>query len=524
MKKRLFSILWLLVVLHPAKGQTAIERITGQVSFRSSQHTYVRFRNTAGINTGDTLFIQAGDTLEPALVVSSLSSTSCLCKPLSSTELPEGSVIIAEIRKPGTPENKEKISAGEATPVSDRRSTASVKSAPPSGQVFKGSVSAASYSHFSNSKYNQRFRYRLTGNAANIGGSAISARASMTYTHRLNDAIGNGRIQPLRLKIYDLWLKYDIDSTASVRMGRQINSRLVSTGAFDGLVAEKTYGRFTGGITAGTTPDHLDYGFNPRLLQFGGYAAYDVYDKAYTSSTSLAFMEHLNSGKTDRRYIYFQHSGSVGRSITYFGSAEADLFRSSDRQGSAFTSAWLMMSLRLTQKISVNGSYDARKNPVWHESYRTLADSLIEAGMRQSLNLGTNINLNRQVSGGLRTSARFMKTDNRSGNISGYVTWRNVMNNVSATLTGNYIETGFLNGMHGGVMLRSYGEKLQAGAGYTFQRYSIGEGGLPVIQHTGRTDLSWKLHLKTFLNADYEIALNEGNIFHSFYVQLSRRF
>jgi hypothetical protein len=37
-------------------------------------------------------------------------------------------------------------------------------------------------------------------------------------------------------------------------MGRQINSRLVSTGAFDGLVAEKTYGRFTGGITAGTTP------------------------------------------------------------------------------------------------------------------------------------------------------------------------------------------------------------------------------------------------------------------------------
>jgi hypothetical protein len=60
--------------------------LRGSVSYVSSQNVYVRFTTTAGIEVGDTLFLEGGKDKVPALVVIQRSSISCVC-PVSYTHL-----------------------------------------------------------------------------------------------------------------------------------------------------------------------------------------------------------------------------------------------------------------------------------------------------------------------------------------------------------------------------------------------------------------------------------------------------
>lgn len=53
-------ILWSLLLFMGLKGQSVTENLVGKVSFVSSQNIYVRFKSSAGISAGDTLYIPAG--------------------------------------------------------------------------------------------------------------------------------------------------------------------------------------------------------------------------------------------------------------------------------------------------------------------------------------------------------------------------------------------------------------------------------------------------------------------------------
>jgi len=79
-------------------GQSVTENLVGKVSFVSSQNIYVRFKSSEGISVGDTLYIPAGDTLAPALIVNSLSSVSCLCSSISGHPVPVDHIIVARIK------------------------------------------------------------------------------------------------------------------------------------------------------------------------------------------------------------------------------------------------------------------------------------------------------------------------------------------------------------------------------------------------------------------------------------------
>ncbi len=80
-------------------GQQAVQNISGQVSFLSPQNVYVRFGNTEGISVNDTLYINSGDKIIPALVVVNLSSTSCMCTAITTEALPVGHLIVARKRQ-----------------------------------------------------------------------------------------------------------------------------------------------------------------------------------------------------------------------------------------------------------------------------------------------------------------------------------------------------------------------------------------------------------------------------------------
>jgi hypothetical protein len=399
--------------------------------------------------------------------------------------------------------------------------------------AISGSISAASYSNFSNSEGadNQRFRYTLSLNAENIAGSRFSAETYMSFRHKYGEGAEVRQNIFNALKIYSLGIKYDIDSSLHLGLGRQFNQRIASIGSFDGLKVEKSFKKFTMGLVGGTRPDYLNYGFDPGLLQYGGYVAYDKANERNYSSSSLAFMEQLNAGKTDRRFIYFQHSGSLMKKVNLFSSFEIDLFRLSDNKPvtkTDLTSLYISVNYRMLSNFSIGGSYDARKNPVYYETFKTLFDSLAVNELRQSYRLQTSLRVTKSLTFGLQSSWRYLKADPRQSKyLSGYLTYSmSSQNYFSATLTGNYIETGYIRGFNGGIsLLKNFASgKLQAGAGYNYQDYSLPESNQNIIQHTATADLYWQLMPKMFVSMNYEAALEKKDVFNRIYFQVMKRF
>src|SRR5450759_5170897 len=93
---RFITYIFLLSVLSiELVAQSANESLSGKVSFVSPQNTYVRFKSTEGISTGDTLFIYSSGKLTPVLIVNNLSSASCVCTPITSRNLPISQDILA---------------------------------------------------------------------------------------------------------------------------------------------------------------------------------------------------------------------------------------------------------------------------------------------------------------------------------------------------------------------------------------------------------------------------------------------
>jgi len=545
MKKRILIYCFPLFLSLNLYCQSARENINGQVSFITPQNIYVRFASTEGISVHDTLYISSGEKLIPVLVVNNLSSTSCLCSAISDEDLPAGHLIIAR-RKTNTVKEDtrtlEDVKKETAALLPATQSAGVQVNADSSGnkissaarkQRITGRISASSYSDFSNTAGPdlQRFRYTLSLSALNIANSGFSADTYISFRHT------SGKWDEVRsnifnaMKIYSLALKYQPDKLTNLSLGRQINPRISSIGSFDGLVVEKSLRRFSAGLTGGFRPDFLTYGFNPHLLQYGAYLSYDYNENGVYSGTSLAFMEQLNSGKTDRRFLYLQHYGSPVRNLSLFSSFEIDIFMlNNNKPVSTFdlTSLYASANYRLTKNFTVNGSYDARKNPVYYESFKTTTDSLIENSLRQSFSFGTSVRVSKSVMTGVQASWRSLKSDVLSTkNVSGYVTYSHAGTNYfTATLSGSYIETAYINGLNGGVSLLNtlLMGKIQTGIGYSYQDYRLPEGQLDIIRHTGKADLFWQAPGKISASLNYEITFEAGDIYNRLYLQVSKRF
>ncbi len=184
-------------------------------------------------------------------------------------------------------------------------------------QQIRGSLSLVSYSDMSNtvSDNSQRFRYTLSIDASNIGNSKFSAESYISFRHKSGewDEVKSDLFNAL--KIYTLAARYEINPTTKLIIGRRINPKLSSIGAVDGLQFEKRLHGFSFGILAGFRPDYIDYGFNSNLFQYGAYISYKTAASGSQSESSLAFMQQTNDFKTDRRFLYFQHSNTFFRNL-----------------------------------------------------------------------------------------------------------------------------------------------------------------------------------------------------------------
>lgn len=535
--RRILLILFILFISVNLSGQTGDEKITGKVSFISSTNIYVRFRSTLGISAGDTLYSLSNGTAIPALKVINISSVSCVCSAISSAEILIASDIIAIKRDPyNKPAEKVVEETGKIIQLKkDSVLIPLLKDPDPDAvkQKIRGSISAFSYSDFSNTSAPNltRFRYTLSFDARNISDSKISVESYISFRHTLGDWADVRKDVFNALKVYTFSVKYDLNKTTKINLGRNINQKISSIGAMDGLQVEKTLNKFAIGALVGFRPDYTDYSFDRNLFEYGAYVGYNTKTANTYSESSLAFMQQINNSKTDRRFIYLQHSNSYIKNLYFFSSFEIDLYKlTNDLPQNTFSLTSLYTSLRykIFKNFTLTGSYDARKNVMYYESYKTFIDRVLESEMRQSFRLQTDYRITRNLTFGLQSGYRFLKTDPKpSRNLYSYLTYNQIPGvNISATLNATYLESNYLNGKILGIRLTKdlFKGVFQTDLGYRFVDYRYPESGQNVIQNIGEMNVSLQLPYKMSFSMNYEGTFEKQSKYNRVFLQIRKRF
>jgi hypothetical protein len=534
--KKLFFLICIIVFWVELNGQPTQENLPGKVSFISSQNIYVKFKSTAGISIGDTLYIPSDNDLIPVLLVKNLSSVSCVCTLISGELLTLDHLIIARKKyiEPNkvakaieNPVKETPLYTDEAVPVKKQATTDELK------QIIKGSISANTYTDLSNTgaKNSNRFRYTFSLDARNIADSRFSVDIYTSFKYKMGDWSEVKSNLFNALKIYNLAVRYDLNKSTRISLGRRINQNISSIGAIDGVQFEKTLNKFSLGAIVGTRPDYASYGFNSRLLQYGAYVAFNsVTSESYTQS-SLAFMQQMNRLKTDRRFLYFQNSTSFLKNVYLFSTFEIDLYKlNNDKPQSTFELTGLYLSLRykMTRSFTITTSYDARKNVMYYETYKTFIDRILEDQMRQSFRLQADYRITRDLMFGVQSGYRFLKTDpHPSKSLYSYISYSQIPAlNISVRLSGNYLESNFMNSRILGLNISRdfFKGKLQTDIGYRFVDYSLPENRLNIIQNMGEMNLSLQLSKNTSLSMNYEGTFEKKDLYNRIYLQIRIRF
>jgi hypothetical protein len=536
-----FLIFLVIVFCTELSGQTASGTLTGKVSFVSPSNVYVKFASTQGIAAGDTLFTLSGEKLTPVLKVNNLSSTSCVCTSLSANIFSVGDQIsarqkISTVKKEAKP--VERIPAAATIQPADVKKDTVKIIEHEFTQRIRGSLSASSYSNFSNTPASSftRMRYTFSLDARNIANSKSSIESYFSFNHKIGDWAAVQSDPFKALKIYSLAYKYDINKTTRISIGRRINEKITNIGAMDGLQFEKSINKFSFGAIAGTRPDFENYGFNKNLLEYGAYAAVGSLAADKYNETSLAFMQQTNNGKTDRRFVYFQHSNSLVKNLFFMGTFEVDLYKlvidssNVEHPTSTFNPTGLYLSLRyrLASNLTISGSYDARKNVMYYETYKSYIDRILEDEIRQGFRLQANYSITRNLVLGVQSGYRYIKSDpHPSKNLYGYLSYNQIPGvNISATLSATYVESSYLNGKIFGLTLsRDFiNGKLSTGLGYRYVDYNLPENQLSVPQNIAEMNLSVQFPWGMSFSVNYEGTFEKNDQYNMVYLQLRKRF
>ncbi len=521
MKNR-FLILIFLALSLPVLSQSMYDEIQGSVSYISTQNVYVKFVSTKGIQIGDTLYLSKGDKLIPALVVSNKSSISCIGNALPGMQLSLTNVLIAR-KKVEIPlevkaeKTNESLSANDIALQKD-------KSNELKGNKIDGRFSVSAYSNFSSNTYslstpNYRLRYNFALNAERIGNTGLSFENYMNYTHTLNNPFEKFK----DLRVYNLSLKYDFDKTASIALGRKINANAANIGAVDGLQFEKRFKNFSVGALAGFRPNDTTYGLDVKLFQYGGYVAHKLENKSGIMQTSLAFFNQTNNMKTDRRYIYLQHSNSLLKNVDFFGSTEIDLYEFENNAPSTeliLTSLYLSLSYRPVRNLSLALSYDARKNVYYYETFKNRIDSTLERETRQGMRFRFNYRPFKYFTWGGNAGYRLhTPTSSESMNAISYLTYSKLpFIDASLTLTGTALKTANLSGfIYGGSLYKDFlGGNLSAEIEY--RKAPI------FLEDVAEIGLMWRITKNLMLSGNVEATYDQNNILTRVFFNITQRF
>ncbi|MDP2337233.1 MAG: hypothetical protein Q8N05_12450 [Bacteroidota bacterium] len=538
MRKRKYTLLaGMILSLFNLYGQEFRPLAEGKVSYITSQNIYVKFEQAGTVQAGDTIYIRKDEKLIPLFVSESVSSTSCVGKPMGIFDLKIADVVLAKSR---IPEKliKEQAAVNAATvKVSNLQDTVLAANKakipePEMKQKIRGRLALSSYSSFSNSSaFNQRMRYTFSLSADHISGSKFSADSYILLTHKLNhwaevkDNVFNA------LKIYSLSVNYDLNKQTHFLIGRNINPRIASVGAIDGIQAETTVKNFSFGAVIGSNPDYTDYSFNPKLFEYGAYLSHEYKNDTGNLFSSFGFFQQTNRGMTDRRFAYFQHENSLIKNINLFASCELDLYALKNGLPSnsvSLTSLYLSLQYRMSRKLSLFASYDARKNVIYYETFKNYLDQMLEDATRQGYQFRINYRPANFMSSGITGGYRFRKNDlHPMLNLNGFLMFPQVpWINASVSLSTNWLQSSYVNGMIYGVRVDRdiVPSKLSSSISYRLVDNTYPNSNTSMLQHMAELELSWQINRKFSFSVNYDGTFDQTNKYNSIYINLIKRF
>lgn len=532
--KFLFIIFFIILFWITPRAQTQFENVEGFVSFLSSQNTYVKFKSTEGILVGDTLFSIINNEITPVLIVKNLSSTSVVCSNLLQTKFNVNDKIIAKTNVVIT--NNNKIIKDTLINIIDTAKTVEqIKSnKKENAQNISGRISISNYSNFSNTPAKASFvnNYSFSVNINNLNNSKFSIENYVIYRQE-NGEWNNVKKNIFNaLKIYTLSVKYEFDKKSFISIGRKINSNISNIGAIDGLQSEKTFkNNFYVGGFIGSRPNYNDYSFDSKLLQFGAYLGRNLQTAKGDMQNSLAIVNQTNNSKTDRRFLYFQHSNSLLKNLHVFYTLDIDLYKNiNNKSQNVFnlTNNYLSLRYRIFKKVTLSTTYDSRKNVIYYETYKNYLSTLIESEIRQGYSFQINYNVVKNLFVGGKVGYRFQKSDARpSKNVYGYITYNNLFKQqISTTFSTTFLQTTYLRGdMYNLRFSRGFNSgKLNASLGHTYVNYKIYKAEAPLIQHITDFSISSEIAKKLSLSVSIETDYEKPNRFFRLYLQLRKRF
>lgn len=506
-------------------GQDPKPQLEGRVSFVTSQNIYVKFEDTKAIAIGDTLRLISSKT--SCLLVKSKSTTSCVCEIVEDCNIQKGDKVLYPIR-PRKIEQIDEVPKKELTPI-----VTDLEDEPLYKENIRGSISATSYNTIAEKRDDRhRLMGRLSIRANHIKDSKFSFNTYLNFRHffdqRDSSSIQNNDI----LRIYNFAVHYDATPTLSLTLGRNINPKISSLGAIDGLQVEKYFGKKYIGAIAGFRPDIFNYGFDANLFQYGGFIGMMTEEKSFYSQTTIGFIQQQNGGEIDRRYAYFQHTSTIAKNLNLFSSLEVDLFSKLNGEVSNeinLTNLYLSARYRFSRKFNMMLSYDSRKRIIYYETYQTEIERLLDDDIaRQGARVRINGRPFKNILAGASYSKRFQNNSmNKSDNVYGYVTLSKVpFIDGRLSLSYNRNESNYLKSNIASIRhSNSYFDgSLSADFYYRFVYYDYVNSLDPLNQHYVGTNLSYNFTRKLRFGLTGEVTLSDQENNYRIYSRIVQRF
>ncbi len=454
----------------------------GKVGYISSQFVYVNFDNTNGMNEGDTLFIKIKNRFNPALTVKFISSSSAACEKISNEDFKKDLPIYTKIK------NQQEILSQAADtltivptnntiPVQEINNIVSTKKVEHNNE-FSGRYSVQSYTGFSNldSKSDYlRWRHSLRLGIKNIGESNLSFSTYSMLSYKVSEWGSVSSNIGKAFKVYDMNLNYQFDESAILWVGRYLNQKISNLSIVDGAQFEKSFSFLTFGLVAGSRPNFTDFGLNTKLFEYGVYFNRTDSLGSRVMENTLSIFEQTNDFKTDRRFVYFQHDNNFLYHTNLFASAEVDLYKvknGSPQNDFSLTSLYVSARYTPINEISFNLSYDARKNVIYYETFKSIADSVLENETRQGFRARTVVRPWNNIFLSLQYGYRYSKTDAKPSSNYGGSLGFNVIPFIEASTTFDFnrLQSSYVDGYIYSVNLDKYFTELSSDISIGFRK------------------------------------------------------
>ncbi len=530
----IFIIGTMLITIAGIAQTTDRVRVDGVISFISSQNCYVKFSSTEGLNIGDTLYQGAKSDSTGVVVLRYISTHSVAGEQLTAGKytLAINQTLIGFARVKEAP----KTDWGSTKQNSSLLSfvPAAVKSAPAAPDAFKisGRLSEQLASDFSKEKELevQQFRTMLNFTAENLFIPKLSLTNYLMFAYREDDW-QKVKTNPFDfIRVYDLALSYAVDSATKVWAGRHLNYRMANAGAIDGIQLESSYKSYIGGVVIGSRPSFANYGYDLKYFQYGGYIGrIDKYQDSREMENIFAFFNQTYKSKTDRRYAYFQHSNNLISNSYLFVSSEIDLYKQeAGAAKNSLTLTSLYTSFRYTpgRVVSFNLTYDARRNVIYYETYRTFVENLLNNELRQGLRANVYIRPLDRLNFGLNTGYRYQHSDNKPTRDYGSTVYYSGIpyltvdfNGAATYLTGNYLK-----GYNWSAELNKIVERFYISAGYRQNNFSYLTSSYSYTQKSMYSYVSYSLSRLLTIAVNYEGIFDTGGKSNRIFIDITTRF